>query len=119
MGKLTELIEKNSKAGKFKRKPVGPIGMLIQIKYHWCLSLYFTLVYSLIGSFVRVKDSKWVLAVETAIKPRIDSFVVENLEDEKLLQSLIKTIYTRGPKPGVLRCRFIEQVCSLFECMFT
>ncbi|KAK3914444.1 Structural maintenance of chromosomes protein 6 [Frankliniella fusca] len=80
MPELVRLIEASN---KFKKKPIGPL-----------------------GSYVKVKDPKWALAVECAMKSRLNTFLVENTDDEKLLQSFIKRVCVRGQKPSVLRCRF-------------
>ncbi len=76
--------------------------------------MYLTLQHEglviLLGSYVKVKESKWALAAECAMKARLNTFLVENSEDERLLQSLIKRTCARGPKPSVMRCTFPTNV---------
>lgn len=81
MPQLVQQIESNQ--NRFKKKPVGPL-----------------------GAYVKVKDSKWTLAVECAIRSRLNTFVVDNVEDEKLLHSIMDRVAGRGRKPGVVRVPF-------------
>lgn len=62
------------------------------------------------GDFVRVKDSKWANAIECTIKGRLNTFVVDNTEDEKVLDGMIKRIFTRGQKPSIIRTPFPTRV---------
>ncbi|XP_052122711.1 structural maintenance of chromosomes protein 6-like isoform X2 [Frankliniella occidentalis] len=80
---MPELVRQIELCNKFKKRPVGPL-----------------------GAYVKVKDPKWALAVECAMKSRLSTFVVENIDDQRLLQSLIKKTMTRGHPPSVVRCAF-------------
>ncbi|KAJ1524555.1 hypothetical protein ONE63_011043 [Megalurothrips usitatus] len=84
---IPELVRQINSSRQFKKKPVGPI-----------------------GSYVKVKDPKWALAVESVIKGRLDTFVVDNLEDQKVLQNMINKLCSRGRKPAVLRTTFTSSV---------
>lgn len=84
MTKLKHLIDENAR--NFRRKPIGPL-----------------------GSFVQVRDPKWVLAIECAIKGRINNFLVDNQDDERLLRKLMQKSYGQI-QPGVVRCRFLQPI---------
>ncbi|XP_034235998.1 structural maintenance of chromosomes protein 6 [Thrips palmi] len=80
---IPELVRQIELNNRFKKKPVGPL-----------------------GSYVKVMDSKWTLAIESVIGGRMNTFVVDNLDDEKLLRNLIQRICTRGRQPGIIRTSF-------------
>ncbi|XP_026286180.1 structural maintenance of chromosomes protein 6-like [Frankliniella occidentalis] len=82
---MPELVRQIELCTKFRKKPVGPLGI-----------------------YVKVTDSKWTLAVECAMKSRLSAFVVEHTEDKhdsNLLNNLIERT-CQGSKPPVVRCGF-------------
>lgn len=75
---------------KFKKLPRGPI-----------------------GSYLKIKDRKWAVAVEAHIGPgMLRSFLVDNKEDSNLLLSIFNK-YSDGRTPSILTSKFVDQVYDI------
>lgn len=73
---------------KFKKLPVGPIGL-----------------------HVKLKDNKWAVAIEGYFGSNIlKSFCVDNSEDLKQLSHLMKQIYGNEPLPDIIVTKFLSNV---------
>lgn len=65
---LLRSVETAFKAGRFKKRPRGPI-----------------------GAYVTVRDENWALAVEVCLGvPLLSAYVCDNFDDSKVLDELIK-----------------------------
>lgn len=123
---MPELVRQIELSNRFKKKPVGPLGKYFNLpsrstnssRFAHFLKTVHSVCHSNLfpyfaGSYVKVTDPKWALAVESVIKGRMDTFVVDNLDDEKILQAMIKRICTRGRRPGTIRTTFPTTVTYL------
>uniref|UniRef100_A0A914VXR0 Uncharacterized protein n=1 Tax=Plectus sambesii TaxID=2011161 RepID=A0A914VXR0_9BILA len=69
---------------RFARKPVGPL-----------------------GQYVKVRDEKWALAVELAIKPEtLGAFACDNFKDSALLRQLVGRCRWSGRTPAIIVSKF-------------
>lgn len=92
--RLLKRIEEEYKKKRFKEKPRGPI-----------------------GAFIKMKDAAWAPAVESFLGIRIlSSFCVDNNQDAKLLNSIMKEIFYNENTLQIISSKFFNQVrkCSLF-----
>ncbi|XP_005158646.1 structural maintenance of chromosomes protein 6 isoform X1 [Danio rerio] len=90
MPELMESINKAFAQGRFKKKPVGPIGA--------CISL---------------KDPTLTLAVECCLGFFLKSFCCDNYKDEKVLQGLMSQYFYKGNRPQIMVCPFTDHVYNL------
>uniref|UniRef100_A0A6G1RB21 Structural maintenance of chromosomes protein 6 n=1 Tax=Hypotaenidia okinawae TaxID=2861861 RepID=A0A6G1RB21_9GRUI len=82
-----EAIETAYKEGRFKHKPIGPI-----------------------GAFIHPKDAELTLAVEACLKGLIQAFCCDNHSDERTLQSLMPKYYPHGFRPQIIVNKFQNTV---------
>lgn len=75
-----KLIEDN--ASKFKKKPIGPVGM-----------------------YITLKDETWATAVEVACKSKLGTFIVDNHDDFKLFTILTKSKGVSPPDIVTIKMR--------------
>ncbi|XP_011637103.1 structural maintenance of chromosomes protein 6 [Pogonomyrmex barbatus] len=81
--RLLKRIEEEYRKNRFKEKPRGPI-----------------------GAFIKMKDAAWAPAVENFLGARtLSSFCVDNHQDAKLLNSIMKEIYNDN---------ILQVICSKF-----
>ncbi|XP_071562510.1 structural maintenance of chromosomes protein 6-like [Temnothorax nylanderi] len=86
--RLLKRIEEECKKKRFKEKPRGPI-----------------------GAFIKLKDAAWAPAVESFFGYRfLSSFCVDNDQDAKLLNSIMKEIFDNENTPQMISSKFLYQV---------
>ncbi len=84
MPNLVGEVHRQFNAGKFKQKPLGPIGMYLQ-----------------------PREDKWTLAIEQCIAGTLMAFVCGNYEDERLMHQLIaKHVQLVHKRPRVIVTNF-------------
>ncbi|NXT85516.1 SMC6 protein, partial [Zapornia atra] len=82
-----EAVETAYKEGRFRHKPIGPI-----------------------GAFIHPKDAELTLAVEACLKGLVQAFCCDNHSDERTLQSLMPKYYPRGFRPQIIVNKFQNTV---------
>lgn len=87
---LLEAIEEAHRQGRFKKKPIGPLGA--------CL---------------RLKNPEYALAVESCLKSLPLSFCCDNYRDEQVLQTLMSRYFNSGKRPQINVCEFSNQVYNV------
>lgn len=89
MPELVLTIENAFKQNKFKKKPLGPI-----------------------GTYIKVNEDKWIFSIENHLgQATLRTFLVDNIEDNKVLKSIIDKIVPRNiRKPTVIISKFINRV---------
>lgn len=89
--RLLKRIEEEYKKRRFKEKPRGPI-----------------------GAFIKMKDAAWAPAVESFLGFRVlSSFCVDNNQDAKLLNSIMKEIFYKENTLQIISSKFFNQVREL------
>ena len=76
-----------------------------------------SVVWCCVGLHVKLRDAKWALAVEACIgRALLSGFVVDNGDDKKVLQSLIRSLQWRGGErqPVIVMTRFLVSHCQSF-----
>uniref|UniRef100_A0A4W3I3H0 Structural maintenance of chromosomes protein 6 n=1 Tax=Callorhinchus milii TaxID=7868 RepID=A0A4W3I3H0_CALMI len=84
---LLNAIEEAHKGGRFRKKPVGPLGACFRLKY-----------------------PEFGLAVESCLKGLLLSFCCDNFRDEQVLQSLMSRNFRTGRRPQINVCEFQNDV---------
>ncbi|XP_067837706.1 structural maintenance of chromosomes protein 6-like [Heptranchias perlo] len=92
MPALLEAIEEAHKQGRFRKKPVGPIGACFRLKY-----------------------PELGLAVESCLKALLLSFCCDNYRDERVLQTLMTRYFNSGRRPQINVCEFENQMYNVKE----
>ncbi|NXE25636.1 SMC6 protein, partial [Ardeotis kori] len=82
-----EAVETAYRQGRFKHKPVGPL-----------------------GAFIHPKDAELTLAVESCLKSLVQAFCCDNHSDERTLQLLMSKYYPRGFRPQIIVNKFQNKV---------
>ncbi|NXG57818.1 SMC6 protein, partial [Hemiprocne comata] len=82
-----EAVEAASRQGRFKHKPIGPL-----------------------GAFIHLKDAELTLAVEACLKGLVQAFCCDNHSDEKTLQLLMSKYYPRGLRPQIIVNKFQNKI---------
>ncbi|NXU43561.1 SMC6 protein, partial [Drymodes brunneopygia] len=82
-----EAIEVAHKQGRFRKKPLGPLGALIH-----------------------PKDPELILAIESCLKGLLQAFCCDNHSDERTLQFLMSKYYTRGHRPQIIVNKFQNKI---------
>ncbi|XP_078397707.1 structural maintenance of chromosomes protein 6-like isoform X2 [Cetorhinus maximus] len=90
MPALLDGIEEAHKQGRFRHKPVGPLGACFRLKY-----------------------PELALAVESCLKGLLLSFCCDNYRDEQVLQSLMSRYFGSGRRPQINVCEFANQVYNV------
>ncbi|KYN09467.1 Structural maintenance of chromosomes protein 6 [Trachymyrmex cornetzi] len=86
--RLLKRIEEEYKKNRFKEKPRGPI-----------------------GAFIKLKDAAWAPAVESFLGlGTLNSFCVDNSQDAKLLNSIMKEIFYNESTLQVICSKFFNQM---------
>ncbi|VDK50445.1 unnamed protein product [Gongylonema pulchrum] len=62
---ILKIIEQN--AGKFTRKPIGPI-----------------------GAYIELKDNSWAVAIEQCLRNLLPAFLCDNMQDRNILANLLR-----------------------------
>ncbi|XP_069053662.1 structural maintenance of chromosomes protein 6 [Lepisosteus oculatus] len=83
MPALLKDIDEANRRGVFKKKPVGPIGFCIRLKY-----------------------PDLALAVESCLKGLMMAFCCDNYNDEKTLQTIMSRYYNHGRRPQIIVSAF-------------
>ena len=88
MPRLLKRIDEEYSKGRFRQKPIGPLGALI-----------------------KVKDPAWTPAIEAYLGPStLTSFRVDNPQDAKVLQMIMKEIMRGERPPQVISGPFRNEV---------
>ncbi|XP_068280542.1 structural maintenance of chromosomes protein 6 isoform X1 [Nyctibius grandis] len=87
MPAFLEAVETAYRQGRFKHKPVGPL-----------------------GAFIHLKDAELTLAVECCLKSLVQAFCCDNHSDEKTLQLLMSKYYPHGFRPQIIVNKFQDKV---------
>ncbi|NWU24222.1 SMC6 protein, partial [Dyaphorophyia castanea] len=87
MPAFLEAIEMAHKQGRFKKKPLGPLGALIH-----------------------PKDPELILAIESCLKSLLQAFCCDNHSDERTLQFLMSKYFTRGHRPQIIVNKFQNKI---------
>uniref|UniRef100_A0A8D2MU11 Structural maintenance of chromosomes protein 6 n=1 Tax=Zonotrichia albicollis TaxID=44394 RepID=A0A8D2MU11_ZONAL len=82
-----EAVEVAHKQGRFRKKPLGPLGALIH-----------------------PKDPELNLAIECCLKSALQAFCCDNHSDERTLQSLMSKYYPRGHRPQIIVHKFQNKI---------
>ncbi|XP_048453072.1 structural maintenance of chromosomes protein 6-like [Rhincodon typus] len=90
MPELLHKIEEAHKQGRFRKKPIGPLGVCFRLKY-----------------------PELALAVESCLKGLLLSFCCDNYRDEQVLQSLMSQCFKSGRRPQINVCEFSSQVYNI------
>ncbi|XP_056600380.1 structural maintenance of chromosomes protein 6-like [Triplophysa dalaica] len=90
MPALLRAIDEAHRRGKFRRKPVGPLG--------YC---------------IRMRDPDLGLAVECCLKALMLAFCCDNHQDEKVLQNIMKSCFPHGRRPQIIVSRFTDTVYNV------
>ncbi|XP_012539107.1 structural maintenance of chromosomes protein 6 isoform X2 [Monomorium pharaonis] len=86
--RLLKRIDEEYRRKRFQKKPRGPI-----------------------GAFIKMKDAAWAPAVEHFLgKNFLNSFCVDNNQDAKLLNSIMKEIFYKGNTLQIISSKFFDQV---------
>ncbi|XP_015279257.1 PREDICTED: structural maintenance of chromosomes protein 6 [Gekko japonicus] len=84
---LCEAIERACQQGKFKYKPIGPL-----------------------GAFIHLKDAELALAVEACLKGLVWAFCCDNHSDERILQTLMSEFCPPGSRPQIIVSTFRNNI---------
>uniref|UniRef100_A0A7M4EE17 Structural maintenance of chromosomes protein 6 n=1 Tax=Crocodylus porosus TaxID=8502 RepID=A0A7M4EE17_CROPO len=87
MPALLEAIDEAFGQGRFKQKPVGPL-----------------------GAYLHLKDAELTLAVEACLKSLLQAFCCDNHNDERILQALMLRYCSSGIRPQIIVNRFRNEV---------
>ncbi|XP_056343085.1 structural maintenance of chromosomes protein 6 isoform X2 [Oenanthe melanoleuca] len=82
-----EAVEVAYKQGRFRKKPLGPLGALIH-----------------------PKDPELILAIESCLKGLLQAFCCDNHSDERTLQLMMSKFYTRGHRPQIIVNKFQNKI---------
>ncbi|KAM9273951.1 structural maintenance of chromosomes protein 6 isoform 2-T3 [Cariama cristata] len=82
-----EAVETAYRQGRFKHKPIGPL-----------------------GAFIHLKDAELTLAVESCLKSLVQAFCCDNHSDERTLQLLMSKYYPHGFRPQIIVNKFQNKV---------
>ncbi|KFU93166.1 Structural maintenance of chromosomes protein 6, partial [Chaetura pelagica] len=82
-----EAVEAAYRQGRFKHKPIGPL-----------------------GAFIHLKDAELTLAVEACLKGLVQAFCCDNHGDEKTLQLLMAKHYPQGLRPQIIVNKFQNNI---------
>ncbi|NXP25346.1 SMC6 protein, partial [Scytalopus superciliaris] len=80
---FVEAVDIAYKQGRFKQKPLGPV-----------------------GAYIHAKDPELTLAVEACLKSLVHAFCCDNHNDERTLQLLMSKHYPPGHRPQIIVNRF-------------
>ncbi|NXJ38160.1 SMC6 protein, partial [Ciconia maguari] len=82
-----EAVESAYRQGRFKHKPVGPL-----------------------GAFIHPRDAELTLAVESCLKSLVQAFCCDNHSDERTLQLLMSKYYPHGFRPQIIVNKFQNNI---------
>ncbi|XP_014205364.1 structural maintenance of chromosomes protein 6 [Copidosoma floridanum] len=93
MPRLLKRIEEEHQKGRFKHKPVGPL-----------------------GHFIKVKDPRWIPAVENHLGfGTLTLFCVDNIQDNRVLTVIMNEVFRGDRLPQVVISRFFDRVHNVSE----
>ncbi|RVE57610.1 hypothetical protein OJAV_G00218000 [Oryzias javanicus] len=87
---LLGLVAEADAAGRFRRRPIGPIGS--------CISL---------------KEAAAAVAVECCLRSFLKAFCCDNYRDEAVLQELMTRFYPRGTRPQIIVSPFTDKLYNV------
>ncbi|XP_075057499.1 structural maintenance of chromosomes protein 6 [Mixophyes fleayi] len=92
MPSLLAAIDEAYRQGRFKKKPIGPL-----------------------GACVHLKDPQLALAVECCLKGLIAAFCCDNHQDERILQNLMSRACPPGYRPQIIVNTFRNEVYNVSQ----
>ncbi|XP_072266188.1 structural maintenance of chromosomes protein 6 [Pyxicephalus adspersus] len=92
MPSLLAAIDEACRLGRFRKKPIGPL-----------------------GSCIRLKDPQLDLAVESCLKALLLAFCCDNHQDERTLQNLMSKEFPRGQRPLIIVNEFRDRVYNVSQ----
>ncbi|XP_033215267.1 structural maintenance of chromosomes protein 6 isoform X2 [Belonocnema kinseyi] len=88
MPRLLKRIDEEFRKGRFREKPLGPI-----------------------GSFIKLNDSDWIPAVENFLSPALlNGFCVDNTQDAKKLGMIMREVFRDERCPQITSSKFHDRV---------
>ncbi|KAM8954181.1 structural maintenance of chromosomes protein 6 [Pelodytes ibericus] len=90
MPSLLAAIDKAYREGRFRKKPVGPL-----------------------GACIRLQDPELALAVESCLKALLMAFCCDNHQDERTLQNLMARDYPQVQRPQIIVNEFRNEVYNV------
>ncbi|NWV57009.1 SMC6 protein, partial [Daphoenositta chrysoptera] len=82
-----EAVEMAYKQGRFKKKPLGPLGALIH-----------------------PKDPELILAIESCLKSLLQAYCCDNHSDERTLQILMSKYFAHGRRPQIIVNKYQNKI---------
>ncbi|XP_040204493.1 structural maintenance of chromosomes protein 6 [Rana temporaria] len=92
MPSLLAAIDEAFRQGRFRKKPIGPL-----------------------GSCIRLKDPQLDLAVESCLKSLLLAFCCDNHQDERTLQNLMSREFPHGQRPSIIVNEFRDRVYDVSQ----
>lgn len=92
MPPLLAAIDEAYRQGRFRKKPIGPL-----------------------GSCIRLKDPQHDLAVESCLKSLLLAFCCDNHQDERTLQNLMSREFPHGQRPSIIVNEFRDRVYDVSQ----
>ncbi|XP_063955856.1 structural maintenance of chromosomes protein 6-like isoform X2 [Lytechinus pictus] len=87
------LAEIERSAARFHKKPLGPV-----------------------GSFLKLKDVRWALGVESCLKRLMYSFCCHDQHDSSILKDIMNRIIPQNaPQPSIITSRFEPRACDISQ----
>ncbi|XP_058791643.1 structural maintenance of chromosomes protein 6 [Phymastichus coffea] len=84
--RLVRRIEEEHQRGRFRKKPVGPL-----------------------GAYISIKDPSWIPAIESFLGiGMLRTFCVDNLHDRTLLNKIMSEIFTNEHSPSIIISKFFD-----------
>ncbi|XP_018430907.1 PREDICTED: structural maintenance of chromosomes protein 6 [Nanorana parkeri] len=92
MPSLLAAIDDAYRQGRFKEKPIGPL-----------------------GACIRLKDPQLDLAVESCLKSLLLAFCCDNHQDERTLQNLMSREFQHGQRPSIIVNGFRDRMYDVSQ----
>ncbi|KAM4771940.1 structural maintenance of chromosomes protein 6 [Rhinophrynus dorsalis] len=92
MPSLLAAIDETYRQGRFRKKPIGPL-----------------------GACIRLKDPQLALAVECCLKNLLLAFCCDNHQDERMLQLLMLKEYPHGQRPQIIVNEFRNEIYNVSQ----
>lgn len=69
------------------------------------------LIHVFLGSYIKLKDKKWAVAVEGYLGTgNLSAFTVDNNKDNKLLREIFNKVWSDNRKPQIITSKFFGRV---------
>lgn len=87
MTRMVAAIEAAHKRGQFTRLPLGPL-----------------------GRYVQLEDDRWKLPIENLMGGHVQSFIVNDAADRRVLSELIRKQFPEHARHSIISTRFVDKV---------